>query len=321
MDSGDGGMKVLITGGGGFIGSYLVRRLLSEGHSITILDRVPQASSVLPRLGISSHPMMRYVIGSVTDDCAWLSLDHNFDCVVHAAAILGIERVAREQIETMDTIISGTRSALEFAATQARLCRFLYLSTSEIYGVSAAGPCEGDQANIQTDGRRWCYAAAKLAGEFYTTSLANKYGFDFTIIRPFNVYGPFRSLTNAVTMIAARAVANDPIAITGSGAQTRAWCYVDDFIDGITRALTADAGRNQVFNLGNDRTEISMLDLAHLVCELSGSSSQISTGGTIEDVLRRFPNLGKAKRLLDYNPSTTLRDGLIKVITSLRTDV
>ncbi len=314
--------KVLITGGGGLIGGRLAKQLLDAGCMVTVLDVAPLDAGSLPYLGIARHPGLAYLKGSVTDTEAWRSLPDNFDRIVHAAAILGIERVPREQIETMDVTVVGTRMALDFARTLPGLARFLYLSTSEIYGVSAQGLDEAASAVIQTQGRRWCYASAKLTAEFYVQAFAERYGFPYTIVRPFNVYGPSPTCSGALTTMVKRAAAGDAIRVTGTGHQTRSWCHVQDFAKGLQRCLFDHAGWNQTFNLGSDTTEVSILQLAQTIRDMAQSSSAIVIGdGGEPDVLNRRPDLTKARKLLGFEAPTGLPEGIEDILAWVKKTV
>lgn len=311
--------KVLITGGGGLIGGHLVRQLLNNGNAVTVLDSAAPADGCLPYLGVSGHPRLTYVQGSVTDAAAWARLPKDFQYVVHAAAILGIERVPREQIETMDVTIAGTEMALQYARECTGLARFVFLSTSEIYGVSAQGVDEQAPAVIEVEGGRWCYASAKITAEFYVKAFAERFGFAYTIVRPFNVYGPAFTCSGALTTITRRAVAGEPIIISGTGKQTRSWCHVQDFTDGMIQCLFASVARNETFNLGHDMTEVTLLQLAELIRETTGTASRIVIQGrTGQDVFLRRPDLAKARRLIGFRPQIGLREGIEDIAAWVR---
>jgi nucleoside-diphosphate-sugar epimerase len=303
--------KALITGGGGLIGGALAKSLLEQGYEVTVLDNAPVESGCLPVLGVARHPGLTYVQASALDEAAWSRLPEDFRYVVHAAAILGIERVPREQIETMDATIGGTRLCLEFARRLSGLKRLVYLSTSEVYGVSARDIDELRPAVIRTDSGRWCYASAKLSAEFYVKAFAERFALPWVIVRPFNVYGPAPTSSVALTAMVKRAVMNEPIHVSGTGRQTRSWCHVQDFARGLIACLFRDAARNETFNLGDDQTETTIIGLAETVREVVRSSSPILVrNDTVADVFARLPDLRKARDLLDYQPSTGVREGI-----------
>jgi nucleoside-diphosphate-sugar epimerase len=313
------GARILITGGGGLIGGRLARQLVDAGCQVTVLDIAPPAAGSLPYLDVLQHPALTYVQGSVTSAAAWAGLPKDFAHIVHAAAILGIERVPREQIETMDVTVTGTRMALEYARALPGLERFLFLSTSEIYGVSAQGLDERAPAVIQSGGGRWCYASAKLTAEFYVRAYADRYGVPFTIVRPFNVYGPSPTCRGALTEMAGRALRGKTISLSGDGRQTRSWCHVQDFAEGLQRCLFDSACRNETFNLGSDAAELSILDLAQMIRGITQSSSAIVISGSTEpDVLTRRPDLTKAKKMLAFQPRIDLPEGIEDIIAWMK---
>ncbi len=317
---------ILVTGGNGLIGGSLTAHLLDRGHPVTVLDTAALEEGSLPGFGAAGNPRLTYIQGAVTDGAVWPRLPKTFQYVVHCAALLGIERVPREQIETLDISIGGTRACLDFASQLPKLERFLYFSTSEIYGVYAQGLDEREPAVIQTEGERWCYASAKLSAEFYVKAFARRYGFPFAIVRPFNVYGPVLgpapASAVALTAMVKRAVANETIFVSGTGSQTRSWCHIQDFIEGLKSCLFWDSARNQTFNIGNDTTEISIIELAKMIIEISRSSSRIEVrGDSRHDVLTRRPNIKKAKELLGYAPGISLAEGIADIVRWARPGV
>ncbi len=302
---------VLITGGNGLIGGNLAAQLLESGHAVTVLDTAAIEEGSLPGLGAAGNPRLTYVQGSVTDACVWARLPRTFQYAVHCAALLGIERVPRYQIETLDTSIAGTRACLDFASGLRNLKRLVYLSTSEIYGIHSRDHGEHEPAVILTEGGRWCYASAKLSAEFYVKAFAERFGFEYTIVRPFNVYGPAPTSTVALSAMVKRAVAGETIYISGTGMQTRSWCHIQDFMQSLIACVFFDSAQNEIFNIGNDKTEVSLNDLAKMIVEISGSSSSIELqGGSRPDVLHRRPDIKKAKKLLGYAPRIDLTEGI-----------
>jgi UDP-glucose 4-epimerase len=305
------GGNVLITGGGGLIGGFAAKRLLDQGCDVTVIDTARIEAGCLPAIGAAEHPRLRYVQGSVMDDRIWEALPRDFTHVVHAASVKEAENEPREQIAAMDLNIIGTRMCLQCARELPRLERFLYLSASEIYGSAAVNVSEETPAVIRTHGARWCYAAAKLSAEFYVRAFTERFGAPHTIVRPFNVYGPASCCRTAVTVMVRRAVANEAISICRTGEQTRAWCHVNDIVDGLTECLFNEASRNETFNLGADCTASSVLELARLICSRVGSKSPVVVlGGAEPDVPARLPNISKARQRLGYRPRIGLEDGI-----------
>jgi nucleoside-diphosphate-sugar epimerase len=310
---------ILVTGGCGFLGSYIVEGLIADGNKVIVVDVQEPDKSNLKQLGLLSHSNLEIRTGSINDEAVWRNMPKNISRIVHAAAILGIEKVMDEQIETMDASILGTITLLQFAARQTSLERVLFLSSSEVYGVSARGSCEEDPAEIATNGGRWCYAASKLAAEFYVKAYAERFSFSFTIIRPFNVYGAYRHSPNAMTTIARHAVQGQPIRISGDGKQTRSWCHRKDFVRGVIYALFSGKAVNQTFNIGNDAASFSIIELANRICLEAGSTSAIIIDGqVVPDVMDRKPNIDKARRLLGYTPTVQIEEGIIEVVDWIR---
>jgi nucleoside-diphosphate-sugar epimerase len=306
---------ILITGGGGLIGGDLARRLLKQGRRVAIIDIAAPGEGSLPYLGVADHPGLTYIRGSVLNAETWKNTPADVTRIVHAAAILGIERVPREQVETMDATILGTRMCMQFVAALPRLERFIYLSTSEIYGPHAVGVDEAAPALVETSGGRWCYAAAKLSAEFYVKAFAARSRTPYVIVRPFNVYGPAPTCSGALTTLARRAVANETLNVSGTGEQTRAWCHVSDFTDGLMSCLFHDAACEQTFNLGSDENMISIFELAKLICARAESHSKVVISGSGEpDVLDRRPDMSKARKLLGFRLRTSLDDGVEDIL-------
>jgi nucleoside-diphosphate-sugar epimerase len=244
-----------------------------------------------------------------------VDLGNDYDLIIHASAVLGIQKVADEPLHTLDTNILGTKCVLEFAARQKNLQKFVFFSTSEVYGQEANQKDEASSFVIANDSPRWCYAASKVTGEFYVQAYGNQYGFETAIVRPFNVYGPYRYGSNAMTKLVAKALKGEDIIISGNGSQSRSWCYIDDFVEGVLASCMQSREKHAVFNIGNDRDFLTMRDFAEKLIKLSGSSSRILVEGKSgADVQVRRPDLEKARRLLGYNPSVDLETGMTRVI-------
>ncbi|MEZ0089014.1 NAD-dependent epimerase/dehydratase family protein [Streptacidiphilus sp. EB129] len=315
------GQHVLITGGMGFIGASLARTLLDGGNSVTLLDAAGPEGSTAQALGVTGHPRVRCVRGDITDRRTFRLLGEDYQYIVHAAAVLGVERVCRESILTLDVNIRGTQLCLDFAARQRALRRILVLSTSEVYGRYAGGAAETASIRLDRDSLRWSYAASKAAGEFLAMAYHAERGVPVSLVRPFNIYGPYRSEGNAMTTFVSRALRGEAIVVTGDGAQRRSWCFISDFLDGAIRCLSSDAALGETFNIGNDATSLSILELARLVVEQSGSRSPVQVrGDRTADVVDRAPDIGKARRVLGYRPTVGLVPGVAAVIEATRTD-
>jgi len=304
------GKKILLLGGGGFIGGALAQ-YYCENNELTIVDACDFNLSALQYRGILNHPNIKLVRMDATDLNKVTALGEDFDYIIHAVAILGIHKVVEQSVLTISTNYNSCYAALELASHQRNLQKFMTFSTSEAYGRDI------EQAEEMLDFRvgppceaRWCYAASKVLCEHLTNAYYREKGVPTVIIRPFNVFGRFRFGSNAMSKFIASALEGKPIIVDGTGRQIRAWCYIDDFIQGITKAL--ESGYNgEYFNIGNPQNEISILDLAGKIVELLGSSSDIQVSGHQEpDVVRRTLQIEKAQRMLGYEPKVGLAEGI-----------
>ncbi|HEV8559213.1 MAG TPA: NAD-dependent epimerase/dehydratase family protein [Actinophytocola sp.] len=305
--------RTLITGGFGFIATWAAAGLLRFGHRVTLVDNGPVAGSPADLAGLPGLPDVTVGQADVTRPGA---LDHlgEFDCIVHAAALLGVSAVRRRPLEALRVNVDGTARVLEFAASNRALGRFLLLSTSEVYG-NGVNVAEADWLSARTDDPRWSYAVSKTAAEALAYAYGAEHGLPFTVVRPFNVYGPLRTGSYAVGALGRQALAGGPITVHGSGRQSRAWCHVDDFVDGLIRCLRSPAAVGETFNLGDSRHHLTVAELAALIRDLTGGTAPIvhvpAPGPDIE--LRR-PNLDKARDLLGYRPERGIEEGLRETV-------
>jgi nucleoside-diphosphate-sugar epimerase len=311
--------KILITGGFGFVGAHLAHALVKNDFAVTLFDNSEWNSSSAFALGLAENALVKRVFGSVTQPHDLDLLSHDFSHIVHAAGVLGIKRVAEQQILTMDVNILGTRHVLDLADRQTQLIRFIQFSTSETYGQIASSPDEDQPSIIPARGHRWCYATSKVAGEYLVKAFIAERDLPAVIVRPFNVYGPYRYGSNALTTLVKNAIAGTRLTISGSGEQTRSWCHIRDFVRAVVATLQTDGISGEVFNIGNDKNNISMLKLAQTICEMTGSPSEIYVDNLeSDDVHFRQPNISKARKLLNYEPEIDLPTGINELIKWLR---
>lgn len=309
--------EILITGGYGFIGSHIAEKLVQPelGNAVTLLDINTGSGTTGNALGLNQVPDITTVEASITDAENLEDLPTRYDYIIHAAGYLGINNVAQQQALTMDTNIMGTRNILDFAARHRETPGFLYFSTSEIYGTDSAGSKEDDPVAIPSSGSRWCYATSKIAGEYYLRAYSQTYGISGGIVRPFNVFGPHRNGSNAMTTLVSKAVIDEDLKISGDGQQVRAWCYIDDFCDGAIRILERPSDGIEAFNIGDDTHVFTMAGLADEIVRAAGSKSKIELlHDSIEDVRYRIPNIDKARLYLGYEPKTDFQIALGNVV-------
>lgn len=313
------GESVFLTGGRGFIGTHLTRRLLARENRVTIYDNGHRDS--LRYSGLDGAKGLTVVSGDVLDRPALERALGAPSYVLHLAAIAGVSSYFKKPLRTMEVNFGGTQNMLSCLKDRPGLRLFVGFSTSEIYGPEAHGVREEDptsQGNIAD--RRWVYAISKLASEKLGYAYFWEYGLPTCYVRPFNVYGPGQVGEGAVSLFIYQALRGLPLRVTGDGSQVRAFCYIDDFCDAVDGCLArADVVRGESFNIGNPSEPVAMLDLAHRILELTGSSSRIefiSHAG--EDVRYRSPSIDKATKELGYAPCWSLDEGLRETIAWFR---
>jgi UDP-glucose 4-epimerase len=310
------GQRIVITGGAGFIGSYLVGRL-AERNTIVVYDNLHR--DAIRFTALLEHPHVSFVQGDVLDRDRVREAVRGANLVVHAAAIAGIYSVGERVSTTLEVNLLGTVSVLE-AAVAAGVRRVVEFSTSEVYGPFVYRGKENDQLSIGPTGeKRWVYALSKLAGEFFAYACATDHGMSVTTLRPFNVYGPRQVGEGAIQQMIHRALADEDITVFNDGTQVRSWCYIDDFVDGVMRALRAEDRGHATFNLGNPQATTTVLGLAHAIIRLSGSRSRIvfkpHPGPEVE---MRIPDISRAQEKLEFSPRVGLEDGLQRTIAWYR---
>ena len=307
------GKTVLLTGGAGFIGTVLARRLLAS-NDVVVYDNGHRGS--LQASGIAPHPRLRVVQGDVLDVAAVREAVRGCQLIVHLAAITGVETVLKMPVTTMKVNLIGTYNVLEAAVAEGTVERFVDFSSSEVFGAYAYKVSEGDVTALGAVGEaRWTYAVSKLATEHMTHNYQVQYGLPAVSVRPFNVYGPADDGEGVINRFIVRALNGEDVEIHNEGSQIRAWCYVDDIADGVLLCLENPAAVGQAFNIGNPRSVCTIYDLARSVVRLAGSSSRLTfVPWRHADVELRIPNIEKARRVLGYEPRVDLEDGLQRTI-------
>jgi len=308
---------IFITGGAGFIGSTLVGRLVDRNR-ITVYDDFRR--DALTGKPYAAHKNLSIVRGDVLDGPALASAMAGAQIVVHCAAIAGIDTVARQPTETMRVNVLGSANALSAAAALDGLERFVEFSTSEVFGQSAFRSDESETTHIGPVGEaRWTYAVSKLAGEFWAKAYHQEFGLPVVSVRPFNVYGPGQVGEGAMKVFIGQALAGEDIEIHNDGNQIRAWCYVDDFLDGLLLAMERPEAVGESFNIGNARAVITVYGLAQTVVRVLGASSQIVFAERdFPDVELRVPSVAKARALLGFEAKVDLEDGIARTADYFR---
>ena len=243
------GKRIFITGGAGFIGSTLAGRLVEQNH-VVIYDNLARNS--LKDKAIKDHANLELVEGDILNAEHLADAMQGADIVVHCAAIAGIDTVIKSPVTTMRVNMVGSANVLQAAAQLKRIERVVCFSTSEVFGQQSFRSSEKDSTVMGEVGEaRWTYAVSKLAEEHLAIAYHQEKWLPTTVVRPFNVYGPGQVGEGALRMFIQQAIKNEPIQIHGDGTQIRAWCYVDDMVDGVLLAMSHPKAIGESFNIGN----------------------------------------------------------------------
>lgn len=301
--------NIFISGGAGFIGSTLSGILLNE-NKITIYDNFKRDS--ISDQKFKDHPNLNIIKGDILNFEQLNQAIKGHDYIIHAAAIAGIDTVILKPTETIRVNMLGTANILEAAQQAGSVERFIDFSTSEVFGSQAFNSKESDRSEIGTAKEaRWGYAMSKLAGEHLTQAYHKQFGLQTVTVRPFNVYGPGQVGESAMLKFINQAIRNEDIYIYGNGTQIRAWCYVDDFIDGIMGCMENPAAIGEAFNIGNARAVVTIYGLAQTICNILNSKSKIIFKDALSaDVELRIPSVEKAKAVLGFEAQVNLEEGI-----------
>ena len=302
-------MRVLITGGAGFIGSHLSEKLLSQNNEVIILDNfyTGQKSNLLR---ISSNPNFEVLRQDVTEP-----ISVEVDAIYHLACPASPVHYQKFPVQTIKTSVLGSINALELA-TRLNI-PILLSSTSEVYGDPDISPqTETYWGNVNPIGLRSCYDEGKRAAETLFFDFNRQYETEIRVARIFNTYGPNMSPEDGrvVSNFIVQALKNNDITIYGDGTQTRSFCYVDDLVEGLIRLMNKSDATQSPINLGNPN-EISVLELAKTIISMTNSKSKvIQLPLPQDDPKQRRPDINKAKKVLGWEPKINLENGLTKTI-------
>jgi dTDP-glucose 4,6-dehydratase len=320
-------MRIVITGGAGFLGRHLCARMLSLGHEILCVDNLLTGR----RENIEEfepNPAFRFVMVDVT---APLRIEGPVDAVIHMACPASPPDYLRFPIETLEVGTIGTRNMLALAL--AKDARFLLTSTSEVYGDPKVNPQPEEYwGNVNPIGHRSVYDESKRASEALTMAYHRKHSLDTRIARIFNTYGPWMQPNDGrvISNFIVQALQGKELTIYGDGNQTRSFCYVSDLIEGLIGLFLADSGSgatiaeeedwgiNHPVNLGNPREE-KIVDIARIITQMTGSSSPLKFHPLpVDDPRQRCPDISRARRLLGWEPKVSLEEGLSSAISYFR---
>jgi UDP-glucose 4-epimerase len=313
-------MRVLVTGGAGYIGSHLVDRLVYLGHNVTVIDDLSTGS--LQNLD-GAQPHIAFVQGSILDEALVERLVRDTDVVFHLAAAVGVGHIVEQPLASLITNVRGAEHVIGAAMTYDK--RLLVASTSEIYGKTKKMPMSEDDDRVlgSTTIARWGYSTAKAIDEHLALAHAAE-GRRVSVVRYFNSYGPRldpRGYGSVVANLMRQALKNEPLTVHGDGTQTRCFTYVTDTVECTVRAGLDDGAQGLVFNVGNDR-ETTILELARKIIALTGSQSDVSFvshearyGKGFEDTVRRVPDVRRARDVLNFSAGIDLDEGLQRTLT------
>ncbi|HKD65454.1 MAG TPA: NAD-dependent epimerase/dehydratase family protein [Candidatus Binataceae bacterium] len=318
-------MRVLITGGAGFLGSHLGEGFIGRGDEVFVLD----TGSIAKVRHLLDNPRFHYVHDSVFDLELLDGLVSKVDLIYHLAAVVGVEHYVADPYETLNVNVNGTQNVLKAAYKYNK--RMVFSSTSEVYGRNPKVPWKEDDDRVlgATTVDRWCYSTSKAVGEHFCFAY-HKLGLPVTVVRYFNIYGPRLDKLDVgrlFTIFMGQLLRGADLTVVGDGKQTRCFTYVSDAIDATMAAGLSPDADGQAINIGSD-LETTVLDFGKLMLELFGStrskirfvSQEEVYGKSYEDIPRRVPDNTKMRTLLGCTPKVSLRDGLIRTIEWFRSE-
>ncbi len=318
-------MRVLITGGAGFIGSHLAERLLAQGDRVLAMDDL-STGSIDNLNGLKNHPAFSYRIDSIFNRPLLAELVDSADVIFHLAAAVGVRRIVEFPVRTIETNVKGSELLLELASKKSK--RVVITSTSEVYGKATKVPFnETDDLVLgSTYNSRWSYAASKAVDEFLALAYYRERKLPVTVLRLFNTAGPRQTGHYGMVLptFVRQALADQPVTVFGSGEQSRCFSHVHDIVTGMLACIAQERTAGEIFNLGNTE-EITIKELAERVIRLTGSHSTIkyipyseAYAEGFEDMERRVPDIRKAKEWFGYQPTRSLNDIIRDVIADKR---
>jgi nucleoside-diphosphate-sugar epimerase len=318
-------MRVLITGGAGFIGSHLSEALLERGDDVFILDNL-STGSIHNVVHLKANPRFHYTIDTVANEPVVAELVDRCDIVVHLAAAVGVKLIVEQPVHTIETNVHGTEVVLKHANKKKRLV--LVASTSEVYGKSTDVPFREDADLVlgATTKHRWAYACSKMIDEFLALAYWKERKLPVIVVRLFNTVGPRQTGQYGMVIpnFVRQALAGQPITVFGDGTQSRSFTYVGDVVKAMVALIDEPRAIGQVFNIGNGN-EITIGQLAAKVKKMTGSSSEIvlvpyekAYEAGFEDMPRRVPDISRIQALVGYKPTVELDETLTRVIEHFR---
>jgi UDP-glucose 4-epimerase len=312
-------MKILVTGGAGFLGSHLCEALLAKEHEVWALDTKGEAKI----LHLLDKPRFHFVRETILNEAMLDDLTGRADLVFHLAGVVGVEHYVGDPYAVLNVNINGTQKVLQYAHKHD--CKVIFASTSEVYGRNTKIPFQEDDDRVLGSTRvdRWCYSTSKAAAEHFCFAYG-KMGLPVVIMRYFNVYGPRLDQVDVgrvLTIFMGQILKNRPLTVIGDGSQTRCFTYVLDAIDATIAAGMNPKAVGGIFNIGTE-TEVSIRTLAETMLEIAGKPKTMIEyvpqekiyGTSYEDIARRVPDATRMRTILGVTPRYGLREGLERTI-------
>jgi UDP-glucose 4-epimerase len=321
-------MKVLITGGAGFIGSHLTEALLARGDEVYSIDNL-STGSIENIEALKTDRRFHYTIDSIMNEPVLAELIDRADVVFHLAAAVGVRLIVESPVNTIETNVHGTEMVLKLANKKKK--KVLIASTSEVYGKSNDVPFREDSDLVMgaTTKGRWSYACSKAIDEFLALAYHKEKKLPVVVFRLFNTVGPRQTGRYGMVIpnFIKQAILNHPITVFGDGQQSRCFGYVSDVVGALLKIAEHPGAVGEVINIGNNREEVSILELAKRVKARTGSKSEIvmvpygqAYEEGFEDMHRRIPDISKLTRLTGYEPKVQLDEILDNVIAYFTSD-
>ena len=314
-------MKILITGGSGFIGSHLAEKLLGLGHEVFIIDNLwtGRLSNIEK---IQDHKKLHLVVDTILNESVMNELIFKIDHIYHLAAAVGVKNIMDHPVETLDINVKGTETVLRLANRFKK--KVLIASTSEVYGKHVEHSLSEDDDRIlgTVKKRRWAYACSKTLDEFQALAYFDEKKLPVVIARLFNTVGPRQTGQYGMVLpnFVQSALLGKPISVYGEGTQSRSFTYVNDVVGAATKLMDESSAEGEIFNVGNNK-EVTINELAQKVKEMTGSDSEIehipyekAYGPGFEDMQRRCPSIKKINKLIGFKPSYDLEAMIQSVI-------
>jgi UDP-glucose 4-epimerase len=320
-------MKVLITGGAGFVGSHLAEALLARGDEVYAIDNL-QTGSIENIEHLKTNAHFHYTIDNVMNEPVTAELIDRVDVVFHLAAAVGVRLIVESPVNTIETNVHGTEMVLKLANKKKK--KVLLASTSEVYGKNVDVPFREDADLVMgpTSKARWSYACSKAIDEFLALAYAKEKRLPVVVFRLFNTVGPRQTGRYGMVIpnFVRQALAGQPLTVFGDGTQRRCFTYISDVVRALIGLADHTGAVGQVYNVGNDHEEVTILELAERVKRRAASKSEIvmvpyeqAYEEGFEDMLRRVPDLSKIGALIGYQPQVHLDailDNVIEYFTS-----